>query len=196
MTETRQLLLEAATQEFAREGYAGANINRISKAAGFAKGTIYNYFPSKRDLMLALIDQISALHLEYIDERVRQEDDPARRLEQFFEAGFAFVADYLPQARVMINNLYGPDAEFKETMFRAYLPMFDLVGREIIAPGVAQGVFRQVDPATTAQLLMTIYLGMASQPDDEGRTWIQPRQVAEFVSNALRREQQSNQQGA
>ena len=53
MSETRRLLLAAATREFAREGYAGANVNRISKAAGFAKGTIYNYFSSKRALDLA-----------------------------------------------------------------------------------------------------------------------------------------------
>lgn len=36
----RQLLLEAAAGEFAREGYHGANINRISQAAGFARGTV------------------------------------------------------------------------------------------------------------------------------------------------------------
>jgi len=63
MSQTRQLLLEAAAEEFAREGYAGANINRISRAAGFAKGTIYNYFSSKRALMLALIDAIAETHL-------------------------------------------------------------------------------------------------------------------------------------
>jgi AcrR family transcriptional regulator len=62
MGRTRQLLLQAATAEFAREGYAGANINRISRAAGFAKGTIYNYFPSKRALMLALMDEIARAH--------------------------------------------------------------------------------------------------------------------------------------
>jgi len=49
--DTRQLLLQAATEVFARDGYEKANINRISKTAGFAKGTIYNYFESKRALM-------------------------------------------------------------------------------------------------------------------------------------------------
>jgi AcrR family transcriptional regulator len=49
--ETRRALLEAAALEFAREGYNGANINRISTAAGYAKGTIYNYFESTRSCM-------------------------------------------------------------------------------------------------------------------------------------------------
>ena len=187
LSKTRALLLDAAAQEFAREGYAGANINRISQSAGFAKGTIYNYFPSKRALMLALIDQTAELHLKYIQDKVMGVDDPGTRLERFFEAGFAFIPEYLPQARVMVNNLYGPDVEFKEYMYQAYLPMFQLVGQEILAPGIAQGVFRQVDPISTANLLMTVYLGTGSSVDDQGRQWLPARQVADFVLYGLQR---------
>jgi len=185
MSETRRLLLAAATKEFAREGYAGANVNRISKAAGFAKGTIYNYFSSKRALMLALIDQISEAHLGFIVEQVQREKDPSRRLERFFGAGFAFISNYAAESRVMINTIYGPDAEFKRHMYQAYRPMFEFVGRDIISAGISQGVFRQVDPDATATLLMTIYLGTGSQVDENGRTWLDPRQVAAFALNAL-----------
>jgi AcrR family transcriptional regulator len=52
--------LNIYTNEFACEGYAGANINRISQAAGFAKGAVYNCFACKRALMLALIDEVAA----------------------------------------------------------------------------------------------------------------------------------------
>jgi len=50
----RVRLLEAAAAEFAAYGLAGANINRISVAAGLAKGTVYNYFPSKEELFAAV----------------------------------------------------------------------------------------------------------------------------------------------
>jgi len=186
LSETRRLLLEAATTEFAREGYDGANINRISKAAGFAKGTIYNYFPSKRGLMLALIDEVSESHIDFVLEQVQEEGDPGHRLERFFEAGFAFISDHLAQARVMINTLYGPDVEFKAHMYQAYQPLFQLVSNDIIAAGISRGVFREVDPDATAALLMTIYLGAGSQVDEDGRAWLDPSQVAAFALNALR----------
>jgi AcrR family transcriptional regulator len=186
LSKTRNLLLDAAADEFAREGYEGANINRISQSAGFAKGTIYNYFPSKRALMLALIDETAELHLGYIQDKVIEVDEPGRRLELFFEAGFAFVPKYLPQARVMVNNIYGPDVEFKEYMYQAYLPMFQLVAQKILAPGISQGVFRKVDPLSTANLLMTVYLGTGSSVDDQGRQWLPARQVADFVLYGLR----------
>jgi AcrR family transcriptional regulator len=185
MSETRQLLIQAATEEFAREGYMGANINRISKNAGFAKGTIYNYFESKRALMFALIDDIAAGHLEFVVQQVLQEDDPARRLERFFAAGFSWVTDNLPRGRVLFTTLNGPDMEFKTRMYEAYLPMFQLVGQDILAVGIEQGIFRQVEPVSTAGLIMTIYLGTGSQVNERGEQWTPADQVSDFILKSL-----------
>jgi AcrR family transcriptional regulator len=185
--QTRQALLQAATAEFARQGFERANINRISQAAGFAKGTVYNYFDSKRALMLALIDEIAGAHLDHIREHVAREGGPARRLARFFEAGFAWVTENLDQARVMITTLNSPDPEFKLHMYEAYQPMFGMVGRDILAVGVERGTFRPVEPAATARLLMTIYLGVGSQVNEQGKHWFSPRQVTDLLLDGLRK---------
>ena len=57
---TRERLLEAAAREFARRGLERANIDAISLAAGYAKGTIYNYFASKEELFLAVVEEACA----------------------------------------------------------------------------------------------------------------------------------------
>jgi AcrR family transcriptional regulator len=186
MGQTRQRLLQAATAEFAREGYARANINRISQSAGYAKGTVYNYFASKQALMLALIDEIAGAHFDAVSEHVLDQDGAARRLERFFEAGFAWVTGNLDQARVMITTLNGPDLDFKLHMYEAYQPMFQLVGRDIVAVGVERGAFRQAEPEAAARLLMTIYLGVASQVNEQGRLWFTPGQVTDLLLDGLR----------
>jgi AcrR family transcriptional regulator len=183
--QTRHRLLQAATAEFASEGYVGANINRISKRAGFAKGTIYNHFDSKRALMLALIDQIAQSHLESVAEQVDEQDDAVRRLERFFEAGFAWVTDHSDQAQIMIATLNGPDDEFKLHMYQAYQPMFALVGEDIVATGIRRGVFREMDPPAMARLLMTIYLGVCSQLNEQGRPWFSPQEVVDLLLYGL-----------
>ena len=186
MSETRRRLLDAATAEFAREGYNGANIDRISRAAGFAKGTIYNYFPSKRALMLALIDEIAATHLEFVAERVRQEVDPVRGLRRFFQAGLEWITHSLCPGRLMLTMLNGPDVEFKLRMRQGYQPMHQLIIDDILAPGMEQGSFRQADPVTTAALLMTLYLGIGTTVDDQGRSPFAPEWISEFVMSGLR----------
>ena len=189
MGQTRQALLQAATAEFARQGYERANVNHISQAAGFAKGTIYNYFASKRALMLALIDEISSAHFDDLAEHVNGEDDPARRLERFFEAGFAWVTENLAQARVMFTTLNGPDQAFKAAMYEAYQPMFQLVARDIVAAGVERGGFRPLDPEAASRLLMTFYLGVASQVNEQGKHWFTPGHVTHLLLNGLRKQE-------
>ncbi len=184
--DTRQALLSAAAEEFALRGYVGANINHISLAAGLAKGTIYNYFESKRALMLALIDEIASTHSASITEQISHESDIVRRLERFFEAGFDWVTTHLAQTRVIFITLNGPEMEFKQYMYQRYQPMLQMVGKDILAAGMAQGIFRQMDAATTAGLIMTIYLGSISYLDEQGRLWMSSSQVADFVLNGLR----------
>jgi AcrR family transcriptional regulator len=186
MGNTRQNLLSAAAEEFARQGYDQANINTISTKAGYAKGTIYNYYPSKQALLLGLIDSIAQEHFEYLRSAVLSVDDPASRLERFFQAGFEYVASHTHRARVMFNTVNGSNQEQKEYCFRAYQPMFQLVAEQILLPGMQLGVFRPADLQPTATLLMTVYLGTASQVDERGRPWLDPRQVAQFTLKGLR----------
>jgi AcrR family transcriptional regulator len=186
LTETRQRLLDAAAVEFAREGYVGANINRISQAAGFAKGTIYNYFSSKRALMLALIDEIASAHTDFIVQQVALEEAPARRLQRFLSAGFSFVERYPAQAQVMIISVYGPDDELEQHVYQAYDELFTLIIEDIVGSGIARGDFRPVDLDLAAALLMAVYLGSCSQLDSDGRIWLDPDQVAAFVLEGLR----------
>ncbi len=185
--QTRQRLLDAAAVEFAKAGFLGANINTISLAAGFAKGTIYNYFPSKQALLLALIDDAAQQHLDFMVSRVSEEPDPARRLELFLEAGFEFVRLHLPRARVLFNTINGPDQALKAHVFERYQPIFRFLAGEILSPGIEQGVFRPFEPASMATLVMTIYLGTASQRDVKGQAWLDAGQVAALVLDGMRR---------
>lgn len=186
LADTRQRLLDAAAAEFAQHGYESANVNGISLAAGFAKGTVYNYFPSKRALMLALIDDVARLHFNFLADRVRREQDPLLRLERFFEAGIDFVRQYPAQARLITTTVYGPDEEFNQHIYQDYRPFFDLVGAEILQPGIRQGLFQAANIPATASLIMVTYLGCCAQMNTEGTVWLDARLVTDFVLRALR----------
>ena len=63
-------ILDAALAVFSEKGYGVATIPDIAGEAGLAVGSIYNYYPSKRELFIAVIKQfiINAPLLELIDE--------------------------------------------------------------------------------------------------------------------------------
>jgi len=74
---TRQKILEAATQEFARYGLGGARVDRIAARAGANKRMLYYYFGDKDGLFLAALEDRYAhirnaersLKLEHLDPR-------------------------------------------------------------------------------------------------------------------------------
>ncbi len=54
--EKQKKILDAAVTEFASKGFSQANINVIAKNAGISIGSMYNYFESKENLFLAVVD--------------------------------------------------------------------------------------------------------------------------------------------
>jgi AcrR family transcriptional regulator len=79
---SQMTILKAATDEFAKHGFAGARIDQIALSAGTNKRLIYYYYKSKDDLFLATLENAYAdirgaereLHLDQLDpaEAIRQ----------------------------------------------------------------------------------------------------------------------------
>jgi len=54
--QTRDVLVAAATEVFARRGYEGASLEEIAETAGFTRGAIYKHFAGKEELFFAATD--------------------------------------------------------------------------------------------------------------------------------------------
>jgi len=61
---TRAQLLQAARRTFARHGYNGTSLDRVSANAGCTKGALYDHFGSKEGLFLALLDEQFSTRIE------------------------------------------------------------------------------------------------------------------------------------
>jgi AcrR family transcriptional regulator len=99
---TRARLLAAAAEEFGRVGLERASIDAISLAAGYGKGTIYNYFPSKEDLFLAVVQEASA---QAGPPAAAGHDAPARERLRATLAGFCdWAGQHDALARVLVRE--------------------------------------------------------------------------------------------
>src|ERR1700691_1391867 len=52
--KSREKILSAALELFGNKGYDATSIDSIAKKAGISKGLIYNYFESKKSILLAI----------------------------------------------------------------------------------------------------------------------------------------------
>lgn len=72
--EKKQRILNAAMKEFAAKGYDHASTNKIVEDAGIAKGLLFHYFKSKKQLFLYLYDTSLALAIREITSTVDYEE--------------------------------------------------------------------------------------------------------------------------
>jgi len=84
-------ILAAAAGRIDTEGYRNANMRDIAAEAEVAYQTLYNYFPSKAHLGLALIAKDLA---EPTDPGQEASDDPVAAIEELARSGMAFVNQY------------------------------------------------------------------------------------------------------
>lgn len=63
---TRDRLIEAALRLFAARGYDATLVEEITRSAGVAKGTFFNYFKTKEDLLV----QVASYQLDWLAERL------------------------------------------------------------------------------------------------------------------------------
>ncbi len=81
--DTREKILQAAKNLFAKKGKNDATIEEIADLAGIGKGTIYNYFDSKEEIFSEIIHQEGMQLFDQIDKSVRKERDVRSKLRAY-----------------------------------------------------------------------------------------------------------------
>lgn len=167
--DTRDAIMQATFRALRQHGYAGLSIQRIADEAGLSKGSFYNHYDGKDDLLVSFLDYMlehyrTALH-------VVSTDDPAADLRRYLTTAISgdgppgISADELPGEDAV---LFGPLIELRAQAvntpaFRTRISNLDDVFRaeltDVIERGIAQGQFRDVDPDRTADLLLTLLMG-------------------------------------
>ena len=109
--DVRRKLLEAAAQHFSESGLERANVDAISVAAGYAKGTIYNYFPSKQALFGAVIEEASRRAAEHYRE-VQPGETTREHLLALAQADLAVLRQEEDFMKVLLREAFGEDKQF------------------------------------------------------------------------------------
>ena len=163
----RTAILEAARQLVAEQGTEVA-MGEIARAAGVAVGTLYRHFPSKADLLAAVVN-------EYVEsladdaqgawERVEAgRSDAAQELLDFLERALEMIAR--SHAAKTVARALGAQVEYTEPETRAT----EALGR-LIEQGRASGRLRRDLTVSDLYILMIFYPGDGSA--EVRRRWLE-----------------------
>ncbi|MFG1294618.1 TetR/AcrR family transcriptional regulator [Xanthobacter variabilis] len=152
---TRARILAAARAAFAREGFAGARVERIARAADTNVQMIYRYFGDKEGLYRAALEATYA-HLRGLEQGLDLAAlPPLEGVRRLVEFTFEYLRDTPDFVAIIRNeNMAGaPFARQLPQLASSVQPLLDAIG-QLVARGVREGVFT-THPAA-AELYLTI----------------------------------------
>jgi TetR/AcrR family transcriptional regulator, fatty acid metabolism regulator protein len=139
--DKRHRILQAATRVFARKGYFGARVSEIAERAGVADGTIYLYFKSKEDILVALFDEVMAEHLERGRGELSSIRGAAARLQAIAEHHLQLFGDN-PDLAVVFQVELRQSTKFLERFTASWLQDYFALISSVIEEGQREGSLR------------------------------------------------------
>jgi len=165
---TEEAIREAAVALIAARGFEATTLREIADKVGVQPGTIYRYFPSKAQLLVALLVE----HLEYLlaswATAQPRTDDPVERLRAF--VAFHIRSHTLRRREVFVANMElrarSPgDRARVVALRRRYEDM--LTG--ILRDGMARGAFRLPDARIATFAILAMLTGVGAWYREGGR---------------------------
>ena len=86
----------AALKLFSLKGYAATSVGQIAKAASIGKGTVYEYFDTKKDIFIAAIMEWMSLLRVHLSKRLKEIKDPVARLRAMAEINTELINSVNP----------------------------------------------------------------------------------------------------
>lgn len=167
--ETRAKLMAAARWEFARKGYAGTSLRTITSKAGLTTGAFYNNFRDKKEIYLAILEELSHRLRSLVEEAI-QEFIEARKLQpkdsptlDLLRAPLARVFRESLQDRDLFEILrrdgLGIDSEFRP-YYRKVVQAFMAPMRKGLEDFIEAGFSRPYNTEQLAQVVVILFFSV------------------------------------
>ena len=164
---------------FVARGYHAAAMDEIAENAGVSKPVLYQHFPSKLDLYLALLEQSTEDLVRRVQSALDGTHDNQRRVRAAIEAYFAFVDDEAAAFRLVFES----DLT-NESAVRTIIEGVDVRCAEAISHVIA------ADTGLPADQSMLVAMGLLGMAQTAARYWLRekgsiPRDQASKMMSVL-----------
>lgn len=104
---TRQRILEAAALNFVAQGYRDARLAAVARSAGVSRSTLYEYYPGKEQLLIALNHQLIEVLVAQVRDTLESACSPLAGIRQWLQTGVEPEAIHRP----LLKIIYADDVQ-------------------------------------------------------------------------------------
>jgi len=116
---------------FVARGYHAAAMDEIAERAGVSKPVLYQHFPGKQDLYLALLDESIAALIEAVRGALVSTNDNRQRVNATFSAYFEYIAEHRGTFRLVFESDLTSEPAVRERIDQADRVCADMISQVI-----------------------------------------------------------------
>lgn len=169
--QTRERIVKAALAAFTKKGIDGCTIDEIALAADVGKGTVYNYFRTKEDLVVAFLMDIERQAQREVSRLARGRGSLESSLIRFIQLQFKLKAPHYPFVRVFLAQLAGKATIHSQWLVETQEVLDPPLNRLFAALHARRLVRTDVDMATLVRAFKIMQLGLMVLWAVEGPPW-------------------------
>ena len=191
--EKRQVITDAAIEEFAEYGLENASTNRIVANSGISKGSFYQYFEDKQDVFMYLLTVLESEKMEYF----KGKHPPSTNMDTFgyfrwmIKTGMEFNSSHPLLTQAISRVMFGEGMYYGNTFVDVRERTAQGL-RAMIGQAIANG---EVDPSVDVDLAVMImetwsnaistYVLNEGMKQKDIMKWVRSPQVQERIDKML-----------
>ena len=162
---TRDRILDVALDLFGSRGFDAVSLDEIAREVGVRKQTVLYWFPSKDELLDAVLDAVAGELVVVIDAAVRSAppDDPLERIDAVVRAVFR-PAVRRPAMLGLVRELSRLPAAHVDRLRVGVQPLVDRC-IAYLGEQAGKGELRRADPALVLAMAYATVTGVATEPE-------------------------------
>lgn len=184
----RKQIIDGALRVFARKGLSNFKMAEIAIEAKVGKGTLYEYFRTKEELIMGSVSQFMEEFEQYVAAQITAVEGPIEKIEKLLEASVEFCLQNEDRLDALLDFYAvgiprsGDGPALMELRPR-YKSIIQWVGT-IIQEGIDQRLFRQVNQEFVASMIVALLDGFMFQAAI-GAIELNPKRISENVRDTL-----------
>ncbi len=144
----KDTIFEAAGSVLEQHGVHGITMDRVANVAGMAKGSLYNYFHDKDDLLQFIYARLVEPFFQAIEEIAADQLPAPKKLEKILRTALERSGRHKAIIRLLMET--GQEHEVRKSMRPRILRIFS----DIFERGILEGSFRPHNVAHTARMFL------------------------------------------
>lgn len=194
----RHRIIDAAAEAFAAQGYRKTSVDQVAEGAGVAKGTVYLYFQTKSELLIAAIAREKLTYLERFRPVFADGVEPRERLRRWLQA-VLMAATEMPLSAKLVSDprdLAAMQADMPPELLNSSEAMRQEILGEMVRGAAGETDWNEVEVQDRVKVLISLaYLaGPARNPEVRGGLSMERYStiLAELVVDGLGRKNPRN----